>query len=954
MFERNRFEQELTGLMDDIRDKEFFWLPPLPVLVPAKIDEETTASGHTCYVEIDLKMTKADRAYKVCKKKDANKKCIEHEFKYVSKVQSKTAIFAPSGFDVKKPSDLIVYFHGHKGGHPGLETDIKDYLNYKKKAFFNLRELIEESGRNIILAAPTLGPLSQSGQLTKKQNRFDEFINRVVASVNEYIIKQRSLSVRFTPSRIILAAHSGGGKPLLEIMQSKNDFVKKVNEIWGFDSWYQNKYNWVSVVKNKPDLKVFAYYYNSKNIPSKSTMSSRKRRAEKNVCVIPSHLGHFELLPHFFLERLQEQSCLGTEKEVELFYPERTSFEKEFEFLFETSRCNNNLDPLNVNSCFHASRFNSDRSNKQLFEFKRRVYESHVRWAAGGGRQFISDQSKDDLTTWKNNDDLTFTIKNGKKVFKSVVVHNRMEEPLKKLLHHAKEDALKENKDVNIYISSGYRSATTQYNSWDSNFYKYYDRAINEKVISKGDYTENAVSALSKFIRAKLGAPGYSNHQHGRAIDFFLLEWNPKLQSKEKFPVDTGRDKNKVLHSDRWRKTWFWNWLRNNAFSFGFCPYEKEPWHWEYWKDVDPELKKCNPTSKSTKTISTPVVKQESGIISKPVMMGGPDIQKAIIANRNYAQKLGWDKYYDGINDLLLPYSGYENVSLGEEVFAQAVKIWQRNQGFSEKDSDGIIGPKTWELLKVKLAIKPTKPVTTSTQASKLDPKVLDRIKLYDSIIVRIGKTNSVNPNIVRSIIAAESGGDRHKKSSANYKGLMQAEKDDRQYDPEISIKTGTEKIKNFRDKYFTPRLSALNIEVSQIDAETFLKLLLASYNAGHVTVLKALQYAKEDGKDWRKWLEPEYYQRALALSGGYHRYEKCSSGASATEIEMARKAISQYSFKNKKIDWRKYNLPSWNILELRLPAITKCWIKTKRNNTPGYLDKFVRYFRYFQANNPS
>ncbi|CAN5380974.1 hypothetical protein BH23BAC1_BH23BAC1_05090 [soil metagenome] len=73
---------------------------------------------------------------------------------------------------------------------------------------------------------------------------------------------------------------------------------------------------------------------------------------------------------------------------------------------------------------------------------------------------------------------------------------------------------------------------------------------------------------------------------------------------------------------------------------------------------------------------------------------------KVIKLNDNYAQKLGWNKFYNQINDLLLKATNQSGISLGEEAFAEAVAKWQSQQGFSGKDSDGIIGPKTWQVMK--------------------------------------------------------------------------------------------------------------------------------------------------------------------------------------------------------------------------------------------------------------
>ena len=75
------------------------------------------------------------------------------------------------------------------------------------------------------------------------------------------------------------------------------------------------------------------------------------------------------------------------------------------------------------------------------------------------------------------------------------------------------------------------------------------------------------------------------------------------------------------------------------------------------------------------------------------------DLGKATQLNYYYGAKLGWNQYYDQINELLLPFSGMKNVSLGPEAFAHALAEWQKSQGFSDTDSDGILGPQSWGVM---------------------------------------------------------------------------------------------------------------------------------------------------------------------------------------------------------------------------------------------------------------
>jgi hypothetical protein len=279
------------------------------------------------------------------------------------------------------------------------------------------------------------------------------------------------------------------------------------------------------------------------------------------------------------------------------------------------------------------------------------------------------------------------------------------------------------------------------------------------------------------------------------------------------------------------------------------------------------------------------------------------------LKNRQWSKQIGWNKFIYQINDFLLPYSGLSNVSLGEEVFAAAVAKWQEKNGFTGRNIDGVIGPNTWNKLSKQLKItgnpvKATLPLSNNKPASvglnptqggvpATDP-VLLKINQYKDLIEAAGQKYDLHPDIIRAIIAAESGGDRYKKSVANYKGLMQAERTDDQFDPKTSIETGTKKFAAFKNKYIVPRLTRFGIDANKVEPKMLLSLIIASCNAGQVTVLKALEYAYKSG-DWKKWLDGGNYQRALVFSRGYHTYESCSRNASAAEIDAAKRKRIAY-----------------------------------------------------------
>ena len=94
-----------------------------------------------------------------------------------------------------------------------------------------------------------------------------------------------------------------------------------------------------------------------------------------------------------------------------------------------------------------------------------------------------------------------------------------------------------------LELVSGFRSVAHQKQLWDAALKRYGSEAEARKWVAP---------------------PGKSVHQTGRAIDLWLG-----------FGISSKNVK-------KMRATSAYQWLVQNAASFGFYPYDREPWHWEY------------------------------------------------------------------------------------------------------------------------------------------------------------------------------------------------------------------------------------------------------------------------------------------------------------------------------------------------------------------------------------
>ena len=154
-----------------------------------------------------------------------------------SPAQALTGIYIPAGYKLQRNVDLIIYLHGHK--IPSGVSTSATIADIWKRPEFRFREELNDSGKEVILVAPTLGPKSGAWKLTDEKFGLDWYADQVM----KVLIARgpyKGVSQQLFVGSIILACHSGGGVPMRQLAQMNHRYSKNIIEFWGFDCLYNS------------------------------------------------------------------------------------------------------------------------------------------------------------------------------------------------------------------------------------------------------------------------------------------------------------------------------------------------------------------------------------------------------------------------------------------------------------------------------------------------------------------------------------------------------------------------------------------------------------------------------------------------------------------------------------------------------------------------------------------
>jgi hypothetical protein len=216
---------------------------------------------------------------------------------------AKTGIFVPKGFIFADTIDIIVYLHGFKITDRRSDT-IQEYWN-KDNAEYGadygkLREGVTASGRNVILAAPSLGAKSQAEILTAKGG-LDAYLNGVLAALGANANGGRIPML----GDLVLASHSGGGLKMREIVRRRDKSLARLKECWGYDCTYNHDDDteWAKAARERIDVNFYFYYITKSATATQAVLMDKEKL--NNLIVQPAATrNHFKVPITHWRERL--------------------------------------------------------------------------------------------------------------------------------------------------------------------------------------------------------------------------------------------------------------------------------------------------------------------------------------------------------------------------------------------------------------------------------------------------------------------------------------------------------------------------------------------------------------------------------------------------------------------------------------------------------------------------
>lgn len=220
----------------------------------------------------------------------------------ISRLKLRTGMFIPPSCTPSAKTDIIVYLHGLYG-YGSQSNGMELYWQHYSK----IREHFSSSNKNALLLAPSLSKNPQVETLFRASYGFDKFI----AACFKAMKAAKHIPEDAEPGRIIIAAHSAGGRPMSDILNYRNKLLSQVVECWGFDCLYGYSFeNWLK--KDRTKNKLYHYWAyrtdGKKSTPGVNGDALMKRHSNmQNIAPKQKGVYHQGIMAHAWKNELNNR-----------------------------------------------------------------------------------------------------------------------------------------------------------------------------------------------------------------------------------------------------------------------------------------------------------------------------------------------------------------------------------------------------------------------------------------------------------------------------------------------------------------------------------------------------------------------------------------------------------------------------------------------------------------------
>jgi hypothetical protein len=205
--------------------------------------------------------------------------------------------------------DMILYLHGWRSTCGGADDDTMRQM-LRHDYFKSIPSSVGDSGKNVVLVAPTLGPHGEVGA----DDKFLPAQPWQLLDAARARMQQGFQRTTLKPGKVILAGHSGAGPRILALLNRKDAELSRVIAVWAIDSFYGGTARWRSAIETNPGITWTVVPSNGSDVDDigRRINDAQKTKRLDNQRFLEPGAGHCAVPAKALPQLLKDESRLTT------------------------------------------------------------------------------------------------------------------------------------------------------------------------------------------------------------------------------------------------------------------------------------------------------------------------------------------------------------------------------------------------------------------------------------------------------------------------------------------------------------------------------------------------------------------------------------------------------------------------------------------------------------------